>query len=167
MTSSDVLYREATVFSHSLVWIVVIGITFCSIYFALPQLFLIASDKSPSASIDVASSIFLAIGMILPCLLLAIKLRVQVRGDGLYVKVIPFQLSFRKIPLGGLKKCEPYARTEKGENKLGLARALSKQAYSLGGGKGVLLEFEDGKKLAIESRRPEKITEAIRAAGNA
>lgn len=167
MDSSEVLYREASNFSHSLVWLVVICITFCSVYFALPQLFEIGSVHSPSQAVVIASSVFLAVGFIVPSLLLTIKMKIQVRSDGLYVKILPFQLSFRKISLTGLKNCEPYVPKEKEENKLGLKYLMSKKSYSVGGKRGILLEFDDGNTILLESRRREKFIEAIKTAGKA
>src|SRR5574337_935408 len=150
MKDLGLLYREANLFSHSMIWLVVICITFCSVYFALPPLFAMGSDKSPSTMMAVASSIFLAIGFILPVLLLTIKLRIQVRNDGLYVKIIPFQFSFKKISLTDLKNCESYVPQGKEKNKLGLMFAISKKAYSLGGKQGIQMEFRDGRTILLE-----------------
>ncbi|MDE1765117.1 MAG: hypothetical protein KGI27_02460 [Thaumarchaeota archaeon] len=160
----DILYREAHLFSHSVTWLVAICITFCSVYFALPQLFAIESDMPPTQLVVVASYVFLAIGFIFPVLLLIIKLRVQVRNDGLYIKVIPFQFSFKKISLVGLQNCEPYVPKEGEKNKLGLKYAISKKACSLGGKRGIRMEFKDGRVLLLESKRPEKIIQAINTA---
>lgn len=164
MENTNIIYREANLFSHSVTWLVVICITFCSVYFALPQLFAIGSDKSPSVVIVAASSIFLTVGFILPILLLTIKLRIQVRNDGLYVKIIPFQISFKKISLADLQNCESYAPREKEANMLGLKYAISKKAYSLGGKRGIRLEFKDGHTVLLESKRPEKVIQAIKTA---
>lgn len=166
MENTNVLYREASLFSHSAIWLVVICITFCSVYFALPQLFAIESDTSPTIGVVIASSVFLAIGFILPILLLVIKLRIQVQNDGLYVKIIPFHFSFKKISLEGLQNCESYMPQGKEKNKLSLRNAISKKAYSLGGRRGIQLEFKDGKIILLESKRPEKIIQAIKAASN-
>jgi|SRR5579872_306669 len=166
MENTNPLYREANLFSHSAIWLVVICITFCSVYFALPQLFAIESDKVPSTGVVIASSVFLTIGFILPILLLAIKLRIQVRNDGLYVKITPFHFSFKKISLEGLQNCESYVPQGKEKNKLSLRNAISKKAYSLGGRRGIQLEFKDGKIILLESKRPEKIIQAIKSASN-
>lgn len=161
---TNILYREAQTFSHSLVWLVVLCITFSSVYFALPLIFEMTGDRSPTTPIVIASSIFLAIGFILPVLLLAIKLRTQVRDDGLYIRVVPFQSSFKKISLEDLQNCEPYEKREKEENKLGLMYAISKKAYSLGGKRGIKLEFKNGQTILLESKRQEKIIQAIKDA---
>ena len=162
----NILYREAQTFSHSLIWLVVLCITFGSVYFALPPLFELTGDRVPTTAVVVASSIFLAIGFILPVLLLTIKLRIQVRDDGLYVKVIPFQSSFKKISLADLKNCEPYEQRGKEENQLGLRYAISKKAYSLGGKRGIKLEFKNGQTILLESKRQEKIIQAIKNVSN-
>ena len=162
---SNILYREANLFSHSYVWIATICLTFSSVYFALPEIFTIGGDKPPSSLVVTLSIIFLAVGFILPILLLILKMRIQVRGDGLYVKIIPFHLSFRKFTFDGLQNCEPYLPHPNEENKLGLVQAISKKCYSLGGKKGIRLEYRDGRTILLESRRPEKIIEAIKTAG--
>ncbi|MDE1727362.1 MAG: hypothetical protein KGH89_08905 [Thaumarchaeota archaeon] len=164
--TENILYREAQTFSHSSVWLVVLCITFSSVYFGLPQLFEIAGDRSPTTTIVVASSIFLAIGFILPVLLLMIKLRIQVRNDGLYIRVVPFQSSFKKISLADLQDCKSYEQQEKEENKLGLRYAISKKAYSLGGKRGIKLELKNGQTILVESKRPEKIIQAIKTASS-
>ncbi len=162
----DILYREAQTFSHSLIWLAVLCITFGSVYFGLPQLFEIASDRSPTTIVIIGSCVFLAIGFILPTMLLVIKLRIQVRNDGIYIKIIPFKFSFQKISLSGLKNCETYEQKEKEKNKLGLLCAISKKAYSLGGKRGIILEFQNGETIMIESKRPEKIIQAIKTASS-
>jgi hypothetical protein len=163
---TNILYRETQTFSHSLVWLVILCITFSSVYFALPPLFEMTGDRAPSTTIVIASSIFLAIGFILPVLLLTIKLRIQVRDDGLYIRVIPLQSSFKKISLADLQNCEPYEQREKEENKLGLRYAISKKAYSLGGKRGIRLEFKNGQTIMLESKRQEKIIQAIKNVSN-
>lgn len=163
---NDVLYKETQTFSHPVIWLVVLCITFSSVYFGLPQLFEIASDRSPTTEVIVGSSVFLAIGFILPIMLLVIKFRIQVRVDGVYLKMIPFRFSFQKIPLSGIKDCQIYEQKGKEKNKLGLRNALSKKSYSLGGRRGVTLEFQNGESIMIESKRPEKILQAIKTAGS-
>ncbi len=162
----NVLYRETQTFSHSMVWLAVLCITFSSVYFALPQIFEMMSDKSPPALIVVGSSVFLAIGFALPVLLLIIQLRIQVRDDGLYIRVVPFQSSFKKISLTDLKNCEIYSQNDKEENRLGLTYVFSKKAYSLGGKRGIKLEFKNGQTILLESKRQEKILQTIKSISN-
>lgn len=162
--SENILYRESQIFSHSLVWLGVLCITFGSIYFGLPPLFEVASDMAPAVGTVVGSIVFLSAGMILPILLFIIKLKIQVRTDGIYIKIIPFQITFRKISLDDLINCESYDHLEKTENKLGLKHLLTKNTYSLGGKRGIKLDFKGGKTIFIESKRQEKIIKAIRNA---
>lgn len=120
------------------------------------------SDNSPPTLIVVASSAFLAVGFALPVLLLIIQLRIQVRDDGLYIRVVPFQSSFKKISLTDLKNCEVYEQKDKEKNRLGLRYAFSKKVYSLGGKRGIKLEFKNGQTIMLESKRQEKILQAIK-----
>lgn len=163
---NGVLYKETQTFSHPLIWLVVLCMTFSSVYFGLPQLFEIASDRAPTTEVIIGSSVFLVIGFILPIILLAIKFKIQVRDDGVYLKMIPFRFSFQKIPLSSIKDCQIYEQKEKEKNKLGLRNAISKKAYSLGGKRGIMLEFQNGESIMIESKHPEKIVQAIKTAGS-
>jgi len=158
----NVLYQGAVNFSHSLIWICILCITFSAIYFALPPLIEVSAGDFVFPSIVAISAISFAIGLALPILLLAIKLRIQVRKDGIYLKIIPFQFSYRRIPFDDLVNCERYEYSQKDVNGLGLRNTIAGSAYALGGKRGIKLEFANRKKLFVESRRPEKIIDVIK-----
>lgn len=158
--AEDVLYRGAVNFSHSLIWIGVLCVTFGAIYFALPPLIELFGGDFVFPFIVNISAISFAIGISLPILLLVIKLKIQIRNDGTYLKIVPFQLSYRKIPWDGLANYEPY-QADSTNNRLSIKDTLAGKSYALGGRRGIKFEFENGTTIFIESRRPEKIIEAI------
>jgi Family of unknown function (DUF6141) len=166
MKKEDVLYKGTVNFSHSLIWIGVLCVTFGSIYFALPPLIEYFGGDFVFPSIVNMSAISFAIGISLPILLLVISLKIQVRKDGIYLKIIPFQLSYRKIPWDGLVNYEPYQAGPKEQNKLGIKDTIAGRSYALGGRRAIKLEFVNGKMVFIESRRPEKIIETIKGIKN-
>jgi hypothetical protein len=164
--SSKVLYIGAVSFSHSLVWLGVLCVTFGAFYFALPPLIELFGGDFVFPFIAEVSAISFAIGLALPILLLVIKLKIQIREDGIYLKVIPFQISYRKISWNNLVNYEYYEHTQKEDNKLGIRYTIAGKAYGLGGRRGIKLELANGETIFIESRRPEKIIEIIKTVHN-
>ena len=161
--TSKVLYRGAVSFSHSLIWLGVMCVTFGAFYFALPPLIELLGGDFVFPFIAEISAISFAIGLALPILLLVIKLKIQVREDGIYLKIVPFRLSFRKISWNDLVTYRSYEHTQKEANKLGIRYTISGKSYSLGGRRGLQLELTNGETVFIESRKPEKIMEIIRS----
>jgi hypothetical protein len=164
--TTKILYKGAVNFSHSLVWLGVMGVTFGAFYFAFPPLIELFGGNFVLPFMAEISAISFAIGLALPILLLVIKLKIQVREDGIYLKIIPFQYSYRKIPWNDLTNYEPYEHTQKEVNKLGIRYTIVGKAYGLGGRRGIKLELAIGETVFIESRRPEKIIETIKTVNN-
>jgi hypothetical protein len=164
--STKILYRGAISFSHSLIWIGVMCVTFGAFYFALPPLIELFGGDFVFPFIAEVSAITFAIGIILPVLLLAMKLKIQIRQDGIYLKIFPFHLSYRRISWDDLANYGSYEHQEKKTNKLGIRYTITGKSYGLGGRRGIMLELVNGGKVYIESRRPEKIIEVIKTVNN-
>lgn len=164
--AGNVLYRGAVNFSHSLIWLGVLCVTFAGIYFALPPLIEVSGGDFVFPTVVEISAISFTIGLALPILLLVIKLKIQIQQDGIYLRIIPFQLSYRKIPWDGLVNYESYEHHQKEVNRLGIRDTIAGKAYALGGQRAIKLVFANGKTVFIESRRPEKIIEVIKAINN-
>ena len=164
--TTKILYRGAVSFSHTLVWLGVMCVTFGAFYFALPPLIELFGGDFVFPFIAEISAISFAIGLALPILLLVIKLKIQIREDGIYLKIIPFQISYRKIAWHDLTNYESYEHIQKEVNKLSIRHTITGEAYGLGGRRGVKLELENGETLFIESRRPEKIIQIIKTLHN-
>lgn len=161
-----ILYRGAVSFSHSLIWLGVMCVTFGAFYFALPPLIELFSGDFVFPFIAEISAITFAIGLALPILLLVIKLKIQIRDDGIYLKIIPFSLSFRKIPWNDLANYSSYEQIQNQTNKLGIRYTISGKSYGLGGRRGLQLELRNDGMVYIESRKPEKIIEIIKSVNN-
>jgi hypothetical protein len=164
--TTKVLYMGAVSFSHTLVWLGVMCVTFGAFYFALPPLIELFGGDFVFPSIAEISAISFATGLALPILLLVIKLKIQIREDGIYLKIIPFQLSYRKIPWNNLANYESYEYNQKEVNNLSIRHTIAGKAYGLGGRRGIKLELGNGETLFIESRRPEKIIQIIKTINN-
>jgi len=161
--TTKILYRGAVSFSHSLVWLGVLGITFGSIYFALPPLIEMFNGDFVFPSIVELSAITFSIGIVLPVLLLVIKLKFQVREDGIYLKIIPFKTEYKRILWKDIATYKPYEHVQKEVNQLGLRYTISGKSYGLGGKRGLQIDLVNGDSIFIESRKPDKIIEVIKS----
>ena len=162
--STKILYRTAVSFSHSIIWLGVLCVTFAAFYFALPPLIELFSGDFIFPFIAEISAISFAIGLALPILLLVIKLKVQIREDGIYLKIIPFQFSYRKISWNDLENYVAYEYTQHKANKLGIKYTILGKSYGLGGKRGIQLQLVNGDSIYIESQRSSKIIEMINTA---
>ena len=158
-----IVYRVSISFSHSLIWLGVLSVTFGAFYFALPPLIELFGGDFVFPFIVETSAIFFAVGLALPILLLVIKLKIQIRDDGIYLKIMPFKISFRKISWNDLANYRTYVHSQKEVNKLGIKYTISGKSYGLGGRRGLQLELKNGETVFIESRKPEKIIEIIKS----
>ncbi len=164
--STKVLYKVSVNFSHSIIWLCVLCVTFAVFYFAMPPLIELFSGDFIFPFIAEMSAISFAIGIALPILLLVIKLKIQIREDGIYLKVVPFNISYSKISWQELENYEPYEYIQNEVNKLSIKYTILGKSYGLGGKRGLKLQLVNGGAVYIESRRPEKIIEMINVAKN-
>lgn len=161
--STKILYRVGVNFSQSLIWLCALCVTFGAIYFALPPLIELFGGEFVFPFIAEVSAIVFAMGIFLPVLLLVIKLKIQIRENGIYFRIVPFHLSYRRILWADLANYEVYKRIQKETNKLGIMNTIKGKSYGLGGNQGIELDLVNGSKIFIESRRPEKIIEMIKS----
>ena len=89
------------------------------------------------------------------------KLITEVRDDGIYVKRVPWQRSYRTIQFGEIASVE--ARTY-GALFECYGWVFRSRVYHLTGNRGVQLLFWDGTHIIIGSQKPEELADAIRLA---
>jgi hypothetical protein len=99
-----------------------------------------------------------------------LKLTVEVRPDGLYLRYFPFHRSFRKMPLDNAVRCSAvmaYGPREyggwvkKGRSGWGIRVGWKEKAYITSGSSGVRIDYDNGRHLLIDSDRPEELCAAI------
>jgi hypothetical protein len=105
-------------------------------------------------------------GIILPIfvwvLLLLATLEIEVRSDGLYVRLFPFHLDYRKFAADNLvqyytRSCRPLL----GLGGLGVRFNKKNQAYSVSSIRGIQLVLRNGERLLIGSEKPSQLRVAI------
>lgn len=97
-------------------------------------------------------------GVFFPLLFYCIKYITEVRKDGIYIRLIPLNPSFKKIPIYVIEECkiqayEPFTGKDYVDNP------PARRANFV-----VILKLITGKKVVISSRNPEKLHQAIMSA---
>ncbi len=164
-TRQEVIFRESQRFTQKWVWLLVtlmaVGIwimTLVHFFFARP------GQTSLSTDIIVVLSWALA-GVGVPILFLTIELVTEVRTDGLYVRMIPFHLHFKRFTWGEIRECKAREYDPIREfGGWGIRWGKSGRAYNISGSCGVQLVLNDGRRLLIGSQRAEELAAAMKEA---
>jgi len=97
-------------------------------------------------------------GVIFPVLFYCIKHITEVRNDGIYVRLIPFNRSFKKIPFYMVEECKIQAYDPFTGKDMEVSKAPRRVNLV------VILKLISGKKMLISSRKPEELQMAIKQA---
>jgi hypothetical protein len=94
-------------------------------------------------------------GILFPMLFYCIKHITEVRNDGIYVRLIPFNLSFKRIPFYMVEECKIQAYDPFTGKDMEVSKAPKRVNMV------VILKLISGKKMLISSRKPEELQMAI------
>jgi hypothetical protein len=104
--------------------------------------------------------IVLEIGIV--AMFAAMKLITEVRSDGLYIRFLPFHLSFRRIPLEDMAGFEARMyRPIREYGGWGIRFGRGGRAYNVSGNRGVRIDYANGKHILIGSQRADELAAAI------
>ena len=159
-SNNDVVFKEVQRFRQPLLWLVILAIMIIFTYGMFRQIIL----GEPWGNKPLPDAMLIAIFTFIMCLTLLfffVKLIVEVRSDGIYIRFFPFHISYRKIPLENLKKCEACIYSPLEYGGWGIRYGFKGKAYTISGNRGVILELKDGKKLLIGSQKPKELVKAI------
>ncbi|QDP41476.1 DUF6141 family protein [Radiobacillus deserti] len=160
---SNVLFREVQRPRQVWIWLLVLGIAGFQWYCFIQQIILgIPVGNKPTSNVTIII-LWISIGIILPVLLLGVfKLTTEVRQDGIYIRPVPFHLSYKRIPFEDLldyKVIEYHPLKRFGG--WGLRMNLKGEvAYNTYGNQGVELKLRY-QTIVIGSQQPDKLKKAI------
>jgi hypothetical protein len=118
------------------------------------------SDPMPDGVLWFLGPFMILLGCFLIFIFLSMRLVTTVRGDGVYLRYVPFVDRF--IDFRDIVKCE--ARTYHPFREYGgwgIRGGRRRRAYNVRGNRGVQLTFRDGSSLLIGSQRAEELERAI------
>jgi len=159
----DIIFREKQKFAA---WVHIINYTI----FVFVIMIMYVTYKTEAAKgnpFDKGDIFPLIIGVGLPVVLeilfLFLKLETEVRNDGLYVRLFPLHIQFRKFTSEDIS--EAYARKYKPISEYGgwgIKGTLKNKVYNTQGNEGVQIVFKNGKKLLIGSQKSQELENAIK-----
>jgi hypothetical protein len=94
--------------------------------------------------------------------LYSLRLRTEVRADGIYFKMWPLHRSFRRISWSDIKQYESKQyRPLREFGGWGIRWTPGKVAYNVSGNRGVWIEQTNGRAVLIGSQHPDEFAKAI------
>jgi uncharacterized protein DUF6141 len=162
---NKILFSESQKFKQCWLWMLLIAVnlfTFSGVYQQVINGHPFG-DK-PTSNTELISGA--CITLLIAILLLIIRLDLEIKRDGVYVRFFPLHLKFRYYPWSQLSKCYVRKYRPMGEfGGWGLRIEFSGKAYNISGNQGLQLEFTNNKRLLIGTQKPEELTEALNKIG--
>lgn len=164
INSTPPIFREEQPFRQVWFWLVILFTAGLFWYALISQIFLnrpFGNKPAPDALLII---FWLVFGLGLPVAAFYTRLITEVRGDGLYIRFIPFHRSFRKIPFADIQQAETRTyRPIREYGGWGIRFGPHGRAYNVSGNRGVQLVLAGGKRLLIGSQQPDALLQAILA----
>jgi len=161
------IYREEQKFAEWLRWLVCISMIVTALLSALAFKKEFAGYYRPD-TMEYIIAVVAGIGVPIAIAILFyfLELETEVRADGLYIRLFPFHIRYKRFAADQIAEC--YARRYKPIREYGgwgirCGLPGMGRAYNVSGNKGVQLVFKDGRKLLIGSQKAEKLQQAIRS----
>jgi hypothetical protein len=165
----DVIFREEQRFTQAWLWLLIVVLMVGTIglfgWGMVQQLvFGETWGDRPMSDTGLAVTgtlvILFCIGII--ALFAFCRLITEVRSDGLYIRFVPFHLSFRRIPLEDLESFAALTyRPMREYGGWGIKGGRGGRAYNVSGDRGVRLDYATGRHILIGSQKAEELAEAI------
>ncbi|WP_319508071.1 DUF6141 family protein [uncultured Methanolobus sp.] len=163
MTNDNpVIYREVQKFNQLWVRLLIILPAAMAWYGAIEQLVYGRPYGNNPVSDQGMITIWVIFGFLFPLFMMSIRLMVEVKANGIYVKFFPFHLSYRHFPFENISSYSAISyRPILDYGGWGIRYGSKGKAYNISGNRGVMLEFRNGKHLMLGSQEAEIFKMAI------
>jgi len=161
-TNNSSIYREVQKFNQFWVWVLVLLPAAMAWYGAIEQLVYSRPYGDNPTSNQGMLVIWFAFGLLLPLFIMSIRLIIDVRNDGIYVKFFPIHLSFKYYSFETIGSYSVITyRPILDYGGWGIRYSSKGKAYNIRGNRGLLFEFKNGKHLMLGSQEPDIFKMAI------
>jgi hypothetical protein len=159
------IYREVQYFRQIWLWLIILFVAGLMWYNVISRVLFQRSLGSDPIPLSLLSIFWLLFGVGLPLVGFYARLITEVRADGLYIRFVPFHLSYRKIPFDDIEQANVRRYNPLREyGGWGIRWHLKGgRAYNVSGNRGVQLRLAGNRRLLIGSQRPEALLQAIRS----
>jgi len=157
-------FQEEQRFRQIWVWLLVALVAGIAWYGTIVQLIY----KKPFGSNPAPDSLMLIIWVIfgigLPLFFYSLRLKTEVRSDGVYVRFIPLHRSYQLYTPENIERCEVVTYSPlRDYGGYGIRYGIQGKAYNVSGHRGVKLHLIGKKPIMIGSQSPEQFASAIRS----
>ncbi|MBN1636816.1 MAG: hypothetical protein JW920_09895 [Deltaproteobacteria bacterium] len=158
------IFKEVQHVRQRWIWTIVVVISILTWYiFAQQIIFSTPVGKNPVSN-RMIIIVWLIFGVGLPAFVISARLETRVRSDGIYLRFIPWQRTFRKIALDDLHVAQVRNYRPLLEfGGWGIRKNRQGRAYTISGTFGVQLLFNYEAPLLIGSQRPDELSRAIQS----
>lgn len=165
MDPNELSFREVQYFRQIWLWALVISLMGLAWYSFIQQIIAkIPFGTRPAPDILVIG-VWILFGCIFPVLAYTARLITEVRGDGIYIRFIPFHRKFQTMPFEAIQTYEARTyRPLKEYGGWGIRYGTGGKAYNVSGDRGVQLVLLSGRKILLGSQRSEELVLAIEKA---
>lgn len=161
--TADIVFYEQQRIRSVWVWLVVLGINLLFICALVAKVFFkISIGSRPVETTELI--IVTALSTLLTFLCCSLRLQTIIKADGIYVRLFPIHLKYRRLPWSSIHKC--FVRSYKPLAEYGgwgIRYGFTGKAYNISGNKGVQIIFNDNRKLLIGTQKPQEAEAAITA----
>ena len=162
MTARQV-FSEKQYFRQPWLWAILISVNSLLAFALIKQIFY----KQPFGGNPASNSellMFAALVFFITLLFIFMRLETQIREDGIYYRLFPFQLKMKSISWNRISKAfirEYKPLTEYGGWGIRMGLFGSGWAVNVSGNKGLQLIYDNGKKLLIGTNEPDVLESAL------
>jgi hypothetical protein len=157
-----IIYREVQRFTQVWIWVLVLLPAVMAWHGAVEQLVYGRPYGNNPASDQGMLAIWVVFGILFPLFMFSLRLIVEVRNEGIYVKFFPLHLSFKHYSFESLLEYNVITyRPLRDYGGWGIRYGCGGKAYNVSGNRGVMLGFRNGGRLLLGSREPDILKMAI------
>ncbi|MQF69633.1 hypothetical protein FIM12_04815 [SAR202 cluster bacterium AD-804-J14_MRT_500m] len=162
---NEALFQETQRFHQPWIWFIALGGVGVSCYILFQQLMLETAIEGGMLTTILVPIIAVFAGGMLPVFLLVAKLSTKITQDGIFIRLFPLNLSFRRISFDEITKY--YIRTYNPIREYGgrgIRKGARGRAYTVSGNSGLQLDLANGESMLIGSLKSRCFADAIKKA---
>ena len=161
--NSEIVFSETQRFKQWWLWLIILSVNGL-ILFGLYQQLVVGKQFGDKPMSNAGLIIISALVLLSSFSFFFLRLRTEIRKDGIYVRFFPFHLSFRyyswdTISRSFVRQYNPILEYGGWGVRLGLGG--KGKAFNVSGNMGLQLEFTNNKKLLIGTAKPEEMESVL------
>jgi lysylphosphatidylglycerol synthetase-like protein (DUF2156 family) len=161
--TADIVFYEQQRIKSVWLWLLVISMNVLFVSALVAKLFFnisVGAKRVETTELIVVTILSLALTFLF-CLL---RLQTIIKADGIYVRLFPVHMKYRRLPWSSINKC--FVRSYKPLAEYGgwgIRYGFTGKAYNISGNKGIQIVFNDNRKLLIGTQKSGAAEAAITA----